>query len=330
MLKQFLPSVVDHSRGEGVAVYVADNGSTDNSLELISTEFPTVYQIRLDRNYGFAEGYNLALQQITADYYVLLNSDVEVTHGWLNPLVEFMDANHGAAACAPKLLDHKHRGSFEYAGAAGGFIDPLGYPFCRGRILSHIEEDRGQYNTPVEVFWTSGACMFVRSSMYKKVGELDGRFFAHMEEIDLCWRFHNAGYSVWNIPQSEVYHVGGGTLPNNNPHKLYLNYRNSLYMLFKNLNRYEVIPVMTCRMALDVLSALVYLMQLKLTYFAAVVEAYISFLKSVAWLRTWRQRSSKLKKRHIATIYPRFIVFDFFINKRHEFSKLPYFNTALL
>ena len=240
-LERFLPSVVAHS-GEA-SVVVADNGSNDDSVLFLREHYPQVELLQLDQNYGFAEGYNRALSRIEADCYVLLNSDVEVEEGWLNPLVARLAADEKVAALAPKIISYERKSDFEYAGAAGGFIDCFGYPFCRGRILDTIEKDQGQYDTAREVFWASGACMVVRADLFHKLGGFDGDFFAHMEEIDLCWRMQLAGYRVMVEPRSRVFHLGGGTLPNNSARKLYLNYRNNLSMLFKNLSRRSLLPV---------------------------------------------------------------------------------------
>lgn len=254
MLHRFLPTVVKYSCDEA-DVWVADNASTDDSVQLLRDHFPSVRLILLDQNYGFAEGYNRALAQIEADYYVLLNSDVEVTHHWLTPLIEYMDAHDEVAACQPKLLSEADKDRFEYAGASGGFLDKYGYPFCRGRIFNTVEADNGQYDYLTDVLWATGACLMVRASDYKKVHGLDERFFAHNEEIDLCWRLRQLGRRVVCIPESEVYHVGGGTLPKNNPMKTFLNFRNNLTMLYKNLPDDELKGVMRMRFWLDWLAA---------------------------------------------------------------------------
>lgn len=233
MLRRFLPSVLAGSAGEGIEVCVADNGSSDDSCRMLEQEFPAVRLIRLDRNYGFADGYNKAFEQVDAEYAVLLNSDVEVSPGWLTPMVEYMDLHPDVAACQPKLLDWKQKDRFEYAGAAGGFIDRYGYPFCRGRIFEVVEKDEGQYDAPISVFWATGAALFVRLDKYREVGGLDGRFFAHMEEIDLCWRLRSRGYKLFCLPESKVWHVGGATLKKENPRKTFLNFRNNLLMLYK-------------------------------------------------------------------------------------------------
>ena len=261
MLRRFLPSVVANSQSADVEVCVADNGSTDDSVSVLQKEFPNVRLIQLDQNYGFAEGYNLALKQIDAEYVVLLNSDVEVTQGWLLPLVSYMDEHPEVAACQPKLLSERNRTFFEYAGAAGGYLDKYGYPFCRGRIFDVVEEDKGQYDDVVPVFWVSGAAMFIRLKDYIEVGGLDGRFFAHMEEIDLCWRLKSRGRELVYIPQSVVYHVGGATLNKDNPRKTFLNFRNNLLMLYKNLPESELRKVMFVRGLLDWLAALVFFLK---------------------------------------------------------------------
>ena len=253
MLAEYLPSVIQHSAG--AEVVVADNASTDTSIAFLREHFPEVRVMLLEKNWGFAGGYNKALAQVEADYYVLLNSDVEVTAEWLQPLKAFMDSHPEAAACQPKLRAIADRGAFEYAGAAGGFIDRLGYPFCRGRIFDVVEQDKGQYDNIEEVFWTTGACMMIRSTDYHAVGGLDERFFAHNEEIDLCWRLRNRGRRLFCVPTSVVYHVGGGTLPKGNPRKTFLNFRNNLTMLYKNLPADELRGVMCRRWFLDYLAA---------------------------------------------------------------------------
>lgn len=253
MLRNFLPSVAANS--PGAEIFVADNASTDNSVSVVKEIFPAAKLVCLDKNYGFAEGYNRALENISADYSVLLNSDVEVTPGWLEPLVSLLDADAGIVACQPKILDYKRKTHFEYAGAAGGFIDRYGYPFCRGRIFDTVEEDRGQYDTVCDVFWATGAALMLRTDAYRAVGGLDGRFFAHMEEIDLCWRFKARGQRVVCVPQSKVYHVGGATLSAGNPKKTYLNFRNNLLMLYKNLTSKELNLIMPVRCILDYVAA---------------------------------------------------------------------------
>ena len=279
MLARFLPTVINYSR-RTAEIVVADNASTDDSVVWLKAHHPEIRLIQLDRNYGFAEGYNQALRQVESTYYVLLNSDVEVTHHWLTPLLEFMDNHPEACACQPKLLSEAQRDAFEYAGAAGGFLDKLGYPFCRGRIFDTIENDNGQYDFRQRVLWATGACMLIRSDDYWKAGGLDGRFFAHNEEIDLCWRLHHMGREIWFVPDSEVYHVGGGTLPKANSMKTYLNFRNNLTMLYKGLPERDLHSVMRLRTLLDWVAALQALLQKRCWGdFKAILKARRDFHK---------------------------------------------------
>ena len=278
-LEQFLPSVVEHTP-QSVDIVVADNGSTDDSVEFLRREYPNIKLVLLDRNYGFADGYNRALKQVDAECFVLLNSDIEVTEGWLEPLVATLQNNSQVAAVAPKLLSYVERENFEYAGAAGGFIDYLGYPFCRGRILSTIEQDKGQYDSPCEVFWASGAAFCCKADVFRALGGFDVDFFAHMEEIDLCWRMQLQGYKVMVEPRSVVYHLGGGTLPNESPRKLYLNYRNNLAMLYKCAPTMQRIVVAVVRPLADLLSVALYLLKRQTNLAAATLKAYRDFF---AW-----------------------------------------------
>lgn len=273
MLRSFLPSVVRFSEADGAVVYVADNGSTDASVEMLRRDFPSVRLVLLKENHGFADGYNLALQAIEAEYVVLLNSDVEVTEHWLEPLVGYMDMHPEVAACQPKILSWRQREMFEYAGAAGGFLDRYGYPYCRGRIMGVVERDAGQYDDVVPVFWATGAALFVRLHDYRRAGGLDGRFFAHMEEIDLCWRLRARGRQIVCVPQSVVYHVGGATLKKENPRKTFLNFRNNLIMLYKNLPSEELVPVMRVRAFLDYVAAFVFLLKFQFSNASAVIRA---------------------------------------------------------
>ena len=288
-LRQFLPGLVASCAGLDAQVIVADNASSDGSLELLQAEFPDVPRIPLAENYGFTGGYNRALAQVEADYYLLINSDIEVPEGWLAPLVDWMDSHPHCGACGPKLLSYNRRTHFEYAGAAGGRIDRYGYPFCRGRILQQVEQDLGQYDLPARVLWVSGACLLVRSSVWKALGGLDDRFFAHMEEIDLCWRMQLQGWEVWMVPESFVYHIGGGTLPNESPFKLRLNFRNNLLLLENNLPgtfralfpglserqcRRRARMRIGMRMCLDGCSAWVYLVTGRWSFLSSVVKAH--------------------------------------------------------
>lgn len=272
-LRHYLPSVVKYTPVEMGRVIVADNGSSDESLRVLTEEFPTVRQIVLPQNYGFAEGYNRAIAQVEEEYVVLLNSDVEVTEGWLEPIIQYMDKHPEVAAAQPKVLADKRRTHFEHAGAAGGYIDRLCYPYCRGRVLSHVEEDRGQYDTVADIFWATGACMVVRRKVYEQVGGLDGRFFAHMEEIDLCWRLGARGYRIVCIPEAKVYHLGGGSLQYESPRKTYLNFRNNMLMVYKNMPAPRLAWVMTARCVLDYAAAMQLLVTGKPRNAWAVVQA---------------------------------------------------------
>ena len=281
-LEQFLPGLVASCEGLDAQVIVADNASADSSAQFMQSHFPEIPLIVLEKNYGFTGGYNRALQMIEADYYVLINSDIEVPKGWLGPLVEWMDSHPECGACGPKLLSWHQRDTFEYAGAAGGLLDRYGYPFCRGRIMQKVEKDHGQYDQPADVLWCSGACLMVRSSVWKALGGLDERFFAHMEEIDLCWRMQLRGWKVTMVSSSYVYHIGGGTLPNESPFKLRLNFRNNLLMLENNLpatlgSRFKTRIRILTRMCLDGLSALVYLLKGKWSFFRAVIQAHLEY-----------------------------------------------------
>ena len=284
-LRKFLPGLIASTEGLDAQVIVADNASKDGSVEMMKEEFPSVPLIVLEENYGFTGGYNRALKGLDADFYVLINSDIEVPKDWLKPLLAWMDSHPDCGACGPKLISYNDRSSFEYAGAAGGYVDRYGYPFCRGRMLQKLEKDNGQYNTPENVLWCSGACLMVRSSVWNALGGLDDRFFAHMEEIDLCWRMQLAGWKVTNVPKSEVYHIGGGTLPNESPFKLRLNFRNNLLLLENNLPatfaamgskhpKCRTRRRILVRMLLDGCSAMVYLLKGKWSFFKAVVTAH--------------------------------------------------------
>lgn len=277
MMRRFLLSVVRNTHG--AEVVVADNGSTDGSLTFLEQVFPGVRTIALDRNYGFAEGYNRAIAAVDADYVVLLNSDVETPEGWLAPLVGYMDSNPDCAACQPKLLAYHDHRSFEYAGGSGGYIDRFGYPFCRGRVFGVVEQDNGQYDDIADIHWATGACMMVRKSVYTDCGGLDPRFFAHNEEIDLCWRMRLYGHRITCVPQSVVYHVGGGTLPQGNPRKTYLNFRNNLTMLYKNLPETELQGVMRWRTVLDYVALMQSLLKFNLGDVRAILKARRDFAR---------------------------------------------------
>ncbi len=325
MLREYMPSVLNYSRDEAT-VYVADNASTDESLTLLRDHFPECRLIVLEQNWGFAEGYNKALAQIDAEYYLLLNSDIEVTHHWLTPLVQYMDSHQDVAACQPKLLSVFDHDQFEYAGASGGYLDRYGYPFCRGRIFETVEQDDGQYDTPADILWATGAALLVRACIYKEVGGLDGRFFAHNEEIDLCWRLRLKGYRVVCIPESQVYHVGGGTLPKGNPMKTYLNFRNNLTMLYKCLSDEELRPVMRMRWFLDYLAAWEMLI-LKRNWgdFCAVYRARRAFKR---WRKDFAADRDIIQQGRVAQKIPEQTTFSllwqYYVKGRKKFSELPF------
>lgn len=322
MLTRFLPNVLDYSRDEAV-VYVADNASTDNSVEILKRHFPEVRLIIFDRNWGFAEGYNKALEQIEAEYYVLLNSDVEVSHHWLTPLTEFMDNHPEAAACQPKLLSEKNRDSFEYSGACGGYIDFYGYPFCRGRVFDVVENDDGQYDYVAEVLWATGACMMVRASDFKAAGGFDSRFFAHCEEIDLCWRLWLMGRKVFCVPDSYVYHIGGGTLPKNNPMKTFLNFRNNLTMLYKNLPDDTLGRVMRVRAVLDYVAALQALCAGRIGDCKAIIRGRRAFKE---WLPEYREVRKSVQNRrkadNVVGIYRHSILWQYYVKGKRTYAEL--------
>ncbi len=312
MLQAYLPTLVARTQDPGAFIVVADNGSTDGSVDWLQANWPDIRTLRFDKNYGFSGGYNRALREIDADYYVLLNSDVEVSEGWLAPLVGFLEEHPEVGICQPKILSMADRGRFEYAGAAGGFIDRYGYPFCRGRILSNLESDTGQYDEAEECFWATGACMVVRSALYHHLGGLDELFFAHMEEIDFCWRAKLLGYQVWCVPASTVWHVGGGTLPNNSPKKLYFNYRNNLLMLYKNLPERVRWSRIFIRMCLDGASAAIYLLSGKWPFFKAVWRAHRDYRR----MRRDEDPSPFEEERNNIGLYDGSIVLKFFLSGR--------------
>ncbi len=291
-LRKFLPSVIQNSKSH--RIIVADNASTDQSLNVLRQNFPEVELLILEKNYGFAGGYNEALKQVHATYYLLLNSDVEVTPGWIDPMLRLLESRKEIAACQPKVLSYHLPTLFEHAGAAGGFLDILGYPFCRGRLFNSLEEDHGQYDSPTPIFWATGACMLVRSHIFHQLGGFDEDFFAHMEEIDLCWRIHNAGYQVYACPPSVVYHVGGGTLAKSNPRKTFLNFRNNLWMLYKNSSTPALWWKIPARHLLDWLAACTFLLQGKRGDFMAVLQAQQAFWQQLPVSK--RKKVQKLKQ----------------------------------
>lgn len=322
-LEQFLPSVIEHTPEDVADIIVVDNGSTDESLIELNTYFPSVQLIELDKNYGFADGYNLALRQIEQEYTVLLNSDVEVTENWLEPLLNEMEADSSIAACQPKVRAYRQTDHFEHAGAAGGFIDRFGYPFCRGRIVDCVEQDNGQHDTPIDIFWATGACCMVRTKHFVESGGLDGFFFAHMEEIDWCWRMKNRGHRIVVVPQSVVFHLGGATLGYESPRKLFLNFRNSLYMLFKNLAKRELIWVLFIRMILDGVAAAKFIADGKSGMVKPILHAHMQFYRSIPRLIKQRKklgRKSPLRK-HTGVLRGS-IIYRFFIKRKRRFEEV--------
>jgi GT2 family glycosyltransferase len=320
-LRKFLGDVVRFSSDQDTIIYVADNGSSDGSVEWVNSNFSSVKVLDLGSNSGFAGGYNKALDQIDAYYYVLLNSDIEVTQGWLDPLVDHMDMHPDVASCQPKILSYNDRNSFEHAGAAGCYIDKYGYPFCRGRIIYNVEKDLGQYNTPAKVFWTSGACMIIRADAWKKAGGFDPSFFAHMEEIDLCWRLSRLGYKSDFIPESVVYHVGGGTLPYSSPRKTYLNFRNSLFMLYKNLPDNKLQSILFQRKVLDGIAAVMFLCKFDFRSFMAVLNAHIDYYRAKKQLIAGRAAVKNLGDATTSkNILNKSIVFEFYLGGKRRFD----------
>ena len=315
LLEQFLPSVVQYS--SEATVFVADNASTDDSVSFVKANFPTVQIIKNEYNFGFAQGYNEALKYVDADIFALVNSDIEVTENWLQPIIKTFKNDPQTGIIQPKILDYKRKEYFEYAGAGGGFIDKYGYPFCRGRIFETLEKDNGQYNDTSEIFWASGACFFIRSSVYKELNGFDSDFFAHQEEIDLCWRAFNKNYIVKYNGKSTVYHVGGATLKEGNPKKTFLNFRNSLLMLTKNLPKESIFQVLFIRMILDGIAGIRFLFQGKFLHFVAVLKAHFYFYHLLS------MNYKKRGKTQLKTYYKlKSIVYSYYIKRGIVFEKL--------
>lgn len=326
-LKKFIPLAVAFATPD-TRIYVADNASTDDSIAFLKKEFPQVHLIELTENYGFAEGYNQALKQVQAPYYVLLNSDVEVTPNWIAPIINLMDSDDTIAACQPKVLAHYNKALFEHAGGAGGWMDNLGYPFCRGRIFSHLETDEGQYDDNCEIFWATGAALFIKSDIYHQFEGLDGDYFAHMEEIDLCWRLKRAGYKIMVCPESVVYHVGGGTLPPSSPRKTYLNFRNNLVTLMKNEPSYKLYWLIPLRFILDGVAAFLFLTEGKFKEIGAILSAHGYFYKNFTTILKKRKYVNQLIERekinspNYSGVYTKSIVIAYYLKKIKEFRKL--------
>ncbi len=324
-LEKFLPSVIAYSGN--ATVVVADNGSSDGSLTWLEKEYPQVKSLDLEKNWGFAEGYNCALKKVKATYFVLLNSDIEVTEGWLSPLENFLDTHPEAGACQPKLRAYHQKTHFEYAGAAGGWLDKYGYPFCRGRVFDITEADEGQFEQAEPIFWATGACLMVRAELYHRLNGLDGDFFAHMEEIDFCWRLQNAGHLLYFVPQSVVFHVGGGTLSVGSPFKMYLNLRNNLTMLYKNLPKERLFKTVFIRMILDGVAGLTFILKGQWGYFYAVLRAHVFFYRNFKSLRKKRHQNQQVAPARppdeLHGWLDQSIVWHYFVRKRKTFTDIP-------
>ncbi len=324
-LKKFLPSVIKYSLVDGVKIYIIDNASTDSSIEYIKKNYKNIYLIELDKNYGFAKGYNIGLSKIKANYFLLLNSDVEATKDWLIPLIDLLENDKKIVACQPKILSYADKEKFEYAGAAGGYIDKFGYPFCQGRIFNINETDEGQYNEKKSIFWATGACILIKANIFHEAGGFDNSFFAHMEEIDLCWRLKNIGYKIYYVPDSIIYHLGGGTLPKTNPKKTFLNFRNNYFLLYKNLRFFPFLKIYFARILFDFGSFLLFISEFKLKDAIAIIKAHIAFWFSIKKLtKAKRIFSQRIKNRKHAEIYKKSIVIDFYYKKVRSFKNLEF------
>lgn len=321
-LRQFLPTLVANTNPELARICIIDNCSTDESLQFLSQDFPHIQLVKLDKNYGFAGGYNRGLKEIDAEYFMLLNSDVEVGKDWISPLVELMDNDHTIGVCGPKLIDYYNRDKFEYAGAAGGYIDKYGYPFCRGRLFECLETDKGQHDTLSDCLWISGAALFIRSKLFFEVGGFDDDFFAHQEEIDLCWRVQNSGYRVVCEPKSTIFHIGGGALPKSNPFKTFLNFRNNLYLIVKNLPDNEIGWVLFARFFLDVIAAVRMIFQGNFKECHAVFRAYGAFLRNKSKMKQKRMHIVRRNSSEITGMYCGSIVFKHFLNRKKTSNEI--------
>ncbi len=322
LLEKFLPSVIQHSK-EVADIYVIDNNSSDNSVAFITSNFTSVKIVQNIDNYGFAKGYNEGLKQINADYFVLLNSDVEVTENWIMPVIDLMQSSVEIAACQPKLLNYNVRDEFEYAGGGGGYIDKWGYPFCRGRLFSTFEKDNGQYNDAREIFWASGACMFIKSKNFIEAGGFDEDFFAHQEEIDICWRIRNLGFKIMYSSASTVYHVGAGTLSFMDPRKTYFNFRNNLLLLFKNHAPQYFVLKLFCRGLLDGIAGMKFLLNGQAGHFIAVVRAHFGFYALLPKMLGKRKHIQKnIKQYATSSVYHGSIVWQYFVKQKRKFPEL--------
>lgn len=318
LLERYLPNVIEHTPNT-VDLFVADNGSTDDSIRFLTANYPDIRIIRLEKNLGFAGGYNQALSKIEADIYILLNSDIEVTENWVDPCLKMFEVHENLGALQPKIRSLLNREYFEYAGAAGGFIDILGYPFCRGRLFNTLEKDNGQYDESAEIFWATGAALFVRADLFHDLGGFDRRFFAHMEEVDLCWRIQNKGYKVMYTPDSTVYHLGGGSLPKSNPQKTKYNFRNNLWMLAKLMPAKWFYTLLIPRLLMDLLAAFRFLLTGKPKDSMAVLKAHLAFFRRLPKLRKEFRGCSK---KFPALVYQGSIVWDYYIMKKRKYHQI--------
>jgi len=318
LLERFLPSVIEYSM-DIAEIIIADNNSSDDSIHFLENKYPDIRLIRNSTNEGFAKGYNTVLKQIEADYYILLNSDIEVTPHWIEGVINFMEKDKSIAACQPKILSYNDKSSFEYAGAAGGFIDKLGYPFCRGRLFQTLENENEQYDDILEIFWATGACLFIRADLFHCVGGFDEDFFAHMEEIDLCWRLKNATYKIYYFPHSAIYHVGGATLDKMSPQKTYLNFRNNLSLIYKNIVKTSLKRVLFKRAILDFIAAISFIFSGGFSHFWAVIRAYMAFYKSMGKIKEKRKH---IEQKQVSCIYNKSIVKEYYFNKKKFFFLL--------
>lgn len=322
-LKKFIPILLKYTQlGTDTELIVADNNSTDNSSLFLRENYPSITVLDLLKNNGFAGGYNLALEKINAEYFILLNSDIEVSENWLPPLIDFMDKNPNVAACMPKIKSYHNKNYFEYAGAAGGFIDKYGYPFCRGRIFDKVELDYEQFDDALPVFWATGACMCIRSKLFRELGGFDADFFAHMEEIDLCWRLKNKKYEIYYIPQSTVYHIGGGTLNATNSFKTFLNFRNNLMMLYKNLPQKQLKKTLLVRLGFDYMAFLNFFVTFSFKNAFAILKAHIHFFKSLKKLKQKRKENTPPKIQQFNEILNKSIIFSYYLKKQKTYNEI--------
>ena len=318
LLEKFVPSVVNNSTLENVVLYVADNASSDDSNTFLNKNYPQINIIQNKQNSGFAKGYNEALKNINEDILCLLNSDIEVSENWLTPILNVFKNEPNTAIIQPKILDYKNKLKFEYAGAGGGFVDKLGYPYCRGRLFDNLEEDKGQFNDNESIFWASGACFFIRNKVYKKLKGFDNQYFAHQEEIDLCWRVQNLGLNIKYIGTSTVFHVGGATLKESNPRKTFLNFRNSLFTLVKNLPSKKIIPIIFTRLILDGIAGVKFLVELKPKHTWSIIKAHFSFYYHFPQML--KKRKQITQKKNYSNINS--IVWNYFVKGIKKYNDL--------